>query len=175
MGNPWHPNNVRNCIWWHQGGFSCYWVEFFPSLKEETRLPPSKGFSQIWTWFVLEATMDTTIMQVHQCLPHLESSTSDWNWTMVDIPISGDNRLFHFCSYNTVKNEARFVLEYPLYNYIREKFWLLFENVVLGSFKSFFLIGPSSWHLPCLTEATKLWLSRELAGFEPTRCTLNPT
>ena len=30
------------------------------------------------------------------------------------IPLFGDNRLYHFCSYNTIENETRFVLECPL-------------------------------------------------------------
>ena len=51
---------------------------------------------------------------------------------------SRDNRLCHFYSYNVVENEVDFVLECPLYNPIRDKFSSLFENVVLGSLKSFF-------------------------------------
>ena len=37
-----------------------------------------------------------------------------------------------------VENETYFVLECPLYNYIRDDFPSLFENVVLESLKSFF-------------------------------------
>ena len=36
------------------------------------------------------------------------------------------------------ENEAHFVLEYSLYNHIRDKFPSLFENIILGSFKSSF-------------------------------------
>ena len=48
-------------------------VELFPSPKEETRLPPPRGFSQIQMWIVLEATIDTTLIQDHCCLLHLKS------------------------------------------------------------------------------------------------------
>ena len=43
------------------------------------------------------------------------------------IIISKDNKLCHFFSY-----EAHLVLEYPLYNPIRDKFPSFFEKVVLG-------------------------------------------
>ena len=38
------------------------------------------------------------------------------------IPISRDDRLCHFSSYDVVENEADFVLECPLYNSIIDKF-----------------------------------------------------
>ena len=53
------------------------------------------------------------------------------------IPTLKDNTLCHFCSNSVVDNEAYFVLECPLYNSIRDNFQSLFENVVLGSLKSF--------------------------------------
>ena len=83
------------------------------------------------------------------------------------IPISRDNRLCHFCSYNVVENEAHFVLECPLYNSIRDKFQSLFENVVLGSLKSFFQLDHQVDISLYLTEATALRHSRELAGLTP--------
>jgi hypothetical protein len=58
------------------------------------------------------------------------------------IPISRDTRLCHFCSYSTVENEAHFLLDCPLCKPIRAKFPSLFENVVLGSLKVFFSVGP---------------------------------
>jgi hypothetical protein len=54
------------------------------------------------------------------------------------IPTSKDNSLCHFCSNNAADNEAYFVLECPLYNFIKDKFQSLFEKVVIGSLKSFF-------------------------------------
>ena len=38
-----------------------------------TTLPPPQGFSQIQMGIVVEAIIDSTIMQNHRCLPHLES------------------------------------------------------------------------------------------------------
>jgi hypothetical protein len=40
-----------------EGGYSCIRVELFPSLGEETRLPPPQELSQIRMWIVLEATI----------------------------------------------------------------------------------------------------------------------
>jgi hypothetical protein len=50
----------------------------------------------------------------------------------------GCTRLRHFCSYNAVEYDAHFILEYPMYKPTRSKFPSLFENVVLGTLKSFF-------------------------------------
>ena len=43
-----------------------------------------------------------------------------------------------FYFYNVVENEARFVSECLLYNFIKDKFQSLFEKEILGSLKSFF-------------------------------------
>ena len=61
-------------------------------------------------------------------------------WLTIPSPIfSRDNRLCHFFSYIIVEIEAHFVLEGPLYNsMIRDKLQSLFENIILGSLKSFF-------------------------------------
>jgi len=67
------------------------------------------------------------------------------------------------------------MLECPLYNSIRDKFALLFENVVLGSLESFFQLDQKVDISLYLTEATALRHSRKLAGFKPTRCTISPT
>lgn len=48
------------------------------------------------------------------------------------------NRLCHFCSYNVVDIEAHFVLEYPLYKIIKNKFQSLYAKLVSWSIKSFF-------------------------------------
>jgi len=83
------------------------------------------------------------------------------------IPISRDKRLCNFCSYNVVENEAHFVLECPLYSSIRDKFQSLFENIVLGSIKSFFQLDHQVDISLYLTEATALRHSRELASLTP--------
>ena len=43
-----------------------------------------------------------------------------------------------FYSNNVVDNEARFMLEGPMYNPIRDRSPSLFKNIFLGSFKSFY-------------------------------------
>ena len=83
------------------------------------------------------------------------------------IPIARDNRLCHFCSYDIVENEAHFVLECPLYNSIRDKFQSLFENVVLGSLKSFFQLDHQVDISLYLMEATALRHCRELVSLTP--------
>jgi hypothetical protein len=62
----------------------------------------------------------------------------------MSIPLSGDTRLCHFCSYDAIENEAHFMLECPLYNLIKDKFPSLFENIAPGSLKSFLSIRPTS-------------------------------
>ena len=73
-----------------------------------------------------------------------------------------------------VENEAHFVLECSLYNPIRDKFPSLFENVLLGSFKSFFQFDQQVNICFYLTEATALRHSRESTGLKPSLCTFNP-
>ena len=86
------------------------------------------------------------------------------------IPISRDNRLCHFCSYIVVENEVCFELECPMYNPIWDKFSSLFENVVLGSLKSFFQLDHQVDISLYLTEATALRHSMKLANLRPSWC-----
>ena len=53
------------------------------------------------------------------------------------ILISKDNKLCHFFSQN-VGIEAHFVVECPLYNFIRDRFSFMLQHVVLSSLKCFF-------------------------------------
>ena len=154
---------------------SCLIVALFPSLMEENGLPPPQGFSRIWMWIVLKATIDT-------------GYTKSWMLTApqtIDLPwkldggwislMSRDDILCHCCSHKSVENEANTMLECPLYNLIREKCHLLLENVVLRSLEFFFSIGPSSWDISLyLTNATSLCHSRDLTGLTPSWCTLSP-
>jgi hypothetical protein len=52
------------------------------------------------------------------------------------------------------------MLECPLHNFIRDKFALLFENVVLGSLESFFQLDQQFDISLYLTEAAALRHSR---------------
>ena len=90
------------------------------------------------------------------------------------IPISRDTKLCHFCSYYAIENEAHFVLEYPLYNLIRDKFPSLFENAISRSLKSFFQLDQQVNISPYLKETSTLRHSRELTGLKPSSCTFNP-
>jgi hypothetical protein len=104
-------------------------MELFASLKEETKLPPPQGFSQIWMWIVLEKqplTPPKNAISLLLATPRI-----------VDLPLKLDSgqvslpyKLCHFCSYDAIENEAHFVLDCPLNNPIEDKFPSLFENVV---------------------------------------------
>lgn len=64
----------------------------------------------------------------------------EFRWWLT-IPISIHSILCHFCSSSVIENEAHVVLKCLLYNPVANmKFPSLFENVVLGSLKSFFQI-----------------------------------
>ena len=89
------------------------------------------------------------------------------------LPTSRDNRLCHFCSYNKVENEVDFVSECPLFNPVRDHFSSLFENVVLGSLKSFFQLDQQVDISLYLMKATAFCTSR-IIDLKPTRCTFNP-
>ena len=101
--------------------------KLFPSREEETRLPTSQGFSQIWMWIILEATTDTITMW-----DSLSLNTPQ----IIDL---GDGQLSLFVriiDYVTfaliiyLKNEAHFVVECPLYNSIGDKFQSLLKKGV---------------------------------------------
>ena len=82
------------------------------------------------------------------------------------IPISRDTRLCHIFYFNAVEIEARFMLECPLYEPIRDKFTSLFENVVLGSLKSFFQLDHQVDICLFLKKATALHKFRGLASLK---------
>ena len=63
-----------------------------------------------------------------------------------------------------VWNEAHFVLECPLYFFIRDKFQSLFEKVVLGSLKSSFQLDQQVDINLFLKKATALRRFGELAN-----------
>ena len=83
------------------------------------------------------------------------------------IPISRDNRLCHFCSYNAVENKAQFMFECSLYNPIRDEFPSIFKDVVLWSLKSFFEFDHQVDISFYVTEATTLCHYMELDGLKP--------
>lgn len=63
--------------------------------------------------------------------------TSQWSTILVP----RDSQVCHFCSYNELENKGHFVLEWPLYKSIKDKFQLLFENVVFVSLESVFRLN----------------------------------
>lgn len=72
--------------------------------------------------------------------------------------------LCHFCSYIAVETKARFVLECPRYNFIRDKFQLLFKNVVLKSLTSFMQLDHQADISLYLTEANAVFQSKKLTS-----------
>lgn len=70
-------------------------------------------------------------MLVHFCLPiEIDSHLVSLSLEIINYAI--------FFFYNTIENEARFVLECPLYDPIKDKFLSRYENAVVGSSKFFF-------------------------------------
>jgi hypothetical protein len=138
-----------------------------PSLTEETRLPPPRGFSRIQCELYLKQPLTPSQRKIFvvYCTSNHILAVENARW--LTIPICRDTRPCHFCSYNAVENETHFVLGCPLYNPIRDKFPSLFENVVLGSLKSFFELDHQVDISLYLTKATALCHSRELTGVKP--------
>ena len=90
------------------------------------------------------------------------------------IPIPRENILCHLCSYNVAENEFHFMLKCPLYTSIRIRFPSLFQNVVLGSLKSFVQL-KHQLDLSCkLMDAIALHHPRELAFLTPSWYIFNP-
>ena len=78
--------------------------------------------------------------------------------------MSRNDRLCHICSFNVVEDEAHFVMECPLYIFVRKNFLSRFENVVLGRLESFFQLDHQVDISLYLKEYTALRHSRKL-GF----------
>lgn len=90
------------------------------------------------------------------------------------IHISSDNRLCRFYSYNVVGNEAHFVLEFSLYESIRDKFQALFENVFSSFFYEGVCILSFNWIIKSifyLTKATAIRHSKKITSLTPSWCT----
>ena len=117
-------------------------------------------------------------------LHHNARSSFPYTLSTVELPSKSGNgrlslslettRLCHFCFYNAIENDGHFVMECPIYNPIRHKFPSLFENVVLGSLKSFFQLDYQVDISLYLSKATAPYHSRKLVGLKPSWCTFNP-
>jgi hypothetical protein len=106
------------------------------------------------------------------CISNYRLAIEIGQWS--SIPISRHTRLDHFFFYNAVENEAHFVLEYLLYNPIRDKFSSLFANVVPGSLKCSFQLDQLVSISLYLIKATALCHSKEIIDKKPSWCTFNP-
>jgi hypothetical protein len=73
-----------------------------------------------------------------------------------------------------MKNEVHCLLMCPLYILATYNFVSLFENVVLGSLKSFFHLDHQVHISIYITEAIALYHSKQLVGFKPPPRTLCP-
>ena len=73
------------------------------------------------------------------------------------IPISGDNGLCHFCSYDVLQMRHTLCWSVPYITPLQISFNHYFEKVVLGSPKSFFQLDQQVDDIGLyLTEATRL-------------------
>ena len=133
---------------------------------ERNQITSTSRIFSMQMWVVLE-TIDINTMQVYCCLPHLNVQTCIEIGRWSTFPISRDDELCYFCSYNVAENEAHFVLECPLYNPIKDKFQSLLEKVVLRSLKSFFQLDHQVDVSLYLTAGIALRLFRELACLIP--------
>jgi hypothetical protein len=66
------------------------------------------------------------------------------------------------------------MLDYPLHKSMRNRFAILFENVVLRSLKSFFQLKDQVNICIKFTGATALRHSTKLAGLKSSQCTFSP-
>ena len=91
------------------------------------------------------------------------------------IPISRDNKLCHFCSYDVVENDSLCARVSLYITSLDISFnHCLFEKALVGSFESFFQLHHQVNISLHLTEATALGHSRELVCLTPFSCTFSP-
>ena len=148
-------------------------MQFFPSIREETRLPPPQGSSQIWMWVALEATTSITTMQDHCCLPHRETQTC--------ICISGWLILFlEIIDYATFALTMQFKARHTLcwsVSYIiplEINFHRYFRKQYKGASSLFFQSDHQVEISVYLPKAITLCHFKELAGLKPSWCVFRP-
>jgi hypothetical protein len=76
-------------------------------------------------------------------------------------------RVCYFCSYNVVENEVQFMLECTSTTTSRDRIPSLFQNLVVGSLKSYFQLTYQFDISRYFTEATALHYYRELTFLTP--------
>ena len=135
-------------------------MELFPSIREGIILLPPQGFN----FLIYECKYLNQLLKLPQCKITFVCRTSNHRlaieygrWST--IPVSRDYKYYHFCSYNVVKIEARFVLQCPLHSY-SITIPSLFEEIVLWymgvSSLSFTLkLAYISWRLLYLSTLEK--------------------
>ena len=135
LGNPWHHSLDLTFDDLKEAFLAKEWKYFHLTEKKQDYLH-LKDFLKYECELYLKQSMTPSQYKyiVAYRIPNHRLAIEIRQWST--IPIFIDNSLFHFCSYNAVEIEAHFVLEYPLYNSIEDKFQSLFKNVVLGSLKS---------------------------------------
>ena len=106
-------------------------------------------------------------------LPHPNHKLAIEIGRWLTILVSRYYRLYHFCSYNATENVPHFVLKCPYITPL-ETSLSLFENVLLGSRKSFLQLDHQVDINLYLTKASALRHSRALVGVKPPWCTFNP-
>ena len=96
----------------------------FPSLWEETRLRLPQGF---YLNMNVKCTWSNHSLPCN-AISLLPTTPSNHGWFAIEtiqwtnIPTSRDTtRIQHFCSYDAAGNEAHMVVEWPLYNPIKDK------------------------------------------------------
>ena len=97
-------------------------MEFFPSLGQELEHLCLKDFLKHECDLYLKQSLtppQCKIIVAHHTSNHrLVIETRRWS----AVPISGDNRLCHFCLSNVVENEAHIVLETSFNHYLRRQY-----------------------------------------------------
>ena len=90
-------------------------------------------------WNVLEAPLtpqQCKVIAAYSTLNHRLAIESEQRTIILTSTVT---KLSQFLSCHAIVNEAHFMLEWPQYNPIKDKLRTsLFENIVLGSLKSFF-------------------------------------
>ena len=113
-------------------------VELIPSHKEETKLPSPQGVLNYKCGLYLKQQLRPPQRKIIVLTtPRIIDLPSTLDGGQLSLSLEIIDNLCHFCSYNVVENEAHFVFECPLCNFIRDRFHSLIEKVVLRSFKSF--------------------------------------
>ena len=124
LGNPWQPTTSKFVFYHIKEAFLAREWNSFHFLWKKLDFLHLKDFLKYECELYLKQPLTPShhnIIDAYDTSNHrLAIQIGLWS----SVHVFRDSGSCHFCSYNALENEAHFVLELPLYNHVRDKFYV---------------------------------------------------